>query len=107
MFEHTILELDQHQYSVLCRERVSYLLATLDKMPIYILLSDLWSERRRFEVRWARCSTYSPPHSISLNKKIADVWLTHEPRPLRQNHVIHSDHGLYNTWVYFGRFSYD
>jgi hypothetical protein len=29
---------------------------------------------------------------ISLNKKIAEVGLTHEPRPLRQNHVIiHSD----------------
>jgi hypothetical protein len=33
------------------------------------------------EGRWARCSTYSPPHRISLNKKVAEVGLTHEPRP--------------------------
>jgi hypothetical protein len=27
-------------------------------------------------------------HRISLNKNIAEVGLTHEPRPSRQNHVI-------------------
>jgi hypothetical protein len=36
------------------------------------------------EGRWTRYSTYSPPHRISLNKKIAEVGLTHEPCPFRQ-----------------------
>jgi hypothetical protein len=37
--------------------------------------------------RWAKCTTYSPPHRIPLNKKIAEVGLTQEPCPLIQNHV--------------------
>jgi hypothetical protein len=35
------------------------------------------------------------PYGISLNQLIAEVGLTHEPCPLRQNHVIiHSEWGL-------------
>jgi hypothetical protein len=48
---------------------------------------------RRYEGMWDRCSTYSPPHRISLNERFGGVGLTQEPCPLRQNHVIiHSGH---------------
>jgi hypothetical protein len=45
-------------------------------------------------VSW--CSTYSPPHRISLNKKIADVGLSQEPLPLtctsESRDYIHNDY---------------
>jgi hypothetical protein len=42
----------------------------------------------------------STTYRISLNKKIAEVGLTHEPCPFRQNHVIiHSSYGEEVTCV--------
>jgi hypothetical protein len=45
------------------------------------------------EGRWAGARPTVNAHRISLNKKIAEVVLTHEPSPLRQNHVIIHDSG--------------
>jgi hypothetical protein len=48
-------------------------------------LVESWIE---IEQRWARCSTYNPPHGISLNRKIAEVGIPWAPPLNVKNHVI-------------------